>query len=70
MWWDALEPVPIFEIIQHAGNISEEEMRKTFNLGIGMVFVTDKNRRDILCERLRSRGEDPLLIGDVVATSI
>jgi phosphoribosylformylglycinamidine cyclo-ligase len=70
IWWDALEPVPIFEIIQHAGNISEEEMRKTFNLGIGMVFVTDKNRRDILCERLRSRGEDPLLIGDVVATSI
>lgn len=67
--WDALEPVPIFETIQRAGSISEKEMRKTFNLGIGMVFVTDKNGQETLCEHLRNRGEDPLLIGEVVETS-
>jgi phosphoribosylformylglycinamidine cyclo-ligase len=67
--WDALEPVSIFETIQHAGSISEAEMRKTFNLGIGMVFVTDKNGEKTLCEHLRNSGEEPLLIGDVVKTS-
>jgi len=64
--WDAIAPVPIFEIIQCAGNVSEAEMRKTFNMGIGMVFVTDEGGKNPLCEHLAKRAEDPVILGEVV----
>lgn len=34
----------IFKHIQNAGNISEEEMYKVFNMGIGMTFIISKNQ--------------------------
>ncbi len=67
--WDALAPVPIFETIQRAGNVSVAEMRKTFNMGIGVVFVIDKDGKKSLCDHLAERGEDPVIIGEVVETS-
>ena len=35
-------PSPIFEMIQNAGQISEAEMYRTFNMGIGMVLIVDR----------------------------
>ena len=44
----------IFKHIQNAGNISEEEMYKVFNMGIGMTFIVAKEHVDrctyLLCE--------------------
>jgi len=37
--YDSWERPEIFNIIQKAGDISEEEMRKTFNLGIGFCLI-------------------------------
>lgn len=37
--WSAWEIPPLFRYIQRAGKIPEEEMRRVFNLGIGMVLV-------------------------------
>lgn len=37
--WNAWEVPPIFRLIQRCGNVSDEEMRRVFNLGIGMVVV-------------------------------
>lgn len=34
---------PIFDYLQKRGNISEKEMNKTFNRGVGIVFVVDKD---------------------------
>lgn len=34
----------MFKWIQHTGNISEAEMRRTFNCGVGMVVVIDPNQ--------------------------
>jgi phosphoribosylformylglycinamidine cyclo-ligase len=31
--------LPVFEIMQRAGNVAESEMFRTFNMGIGMVIV-------------------------------
>lgn len=37
-------PVPaIFQFIQQSGNVPEEDMRQTFNMGIGLVFIVDRN---------------------------
>ena len=41
--WDTWERQPIFDIIQSTGNVPEEDMRKTFNLGIGLIFVVNEN---------------------------
>ena len=37
--YDSWERPEIFNVIQKAGDISEEEMRKTFNLGIGFCLI-------------------------------
>jgi len=40
---------PIFRLIQHKGNINENEMYRVFNMGIGMVaFVHPKNAPQLL----------------------
>ena len=54
----------IFDLIQSAG-IDEEEMRKVFNLGIGYVFIVDRNDFDELSEALAAEGESPVVIGTV-----
>jgi phosphoribosylformylglycinamidine cyclo-ligase len=57
---------PIFEVIQEGGNISEAEMLRTFNNGIGMILaVPIQEAKDILT-RLESLKEKGYLIGEVV----
>jgi adenylosuccinate lyase len=40
---ESLPENPVFSYIQNKGKISEKEMNNTFNRGIGIVFVVDKN---------------------------
>ena len=59
-------PVPfIFRYMQEKGNITDEEMRRTFNLGIGMALVAGKNDEKRIVEKLRNIGEKPYSIGDM-----
>ncbi|MDZ7692105.1 MAG: AIR synthase-related protein [Balneolaceae bacterium] len=39
--WDSWERPAIFELIQQLGNVPEDDMRATFNLGIGLIAVVD-----------------------------
>jgi phosphoribosylformylglycinamidine cyclo-ligase len=56
---------PIFSFIQSTGNISDYDMFRTFNMGIGMILVVDStDTRDIL-DHLQSLGEDAYEIGTV-----
>lgn len=64
--WESLAPHPVFMIIKEAGEIDEEEMRRTFNLGVGLVFVVDKKVRSETVEILKSLGEEPAFLGTVV----
>jgi phosphoribosylformylglycinamidine cyclo-ligase len=60
------EPPPIFSFLQQAGNISEAEMMRTFNNGVGMVaIVPEKSASDVLL-RLQGMNEDPVIIGEIV----
>ncbi|HEV8376714.1 MAG TPA: phosphoribosylformylglycinamidine cyclo-ligase [Candidatus Polarisedimenticolia bacterium] len=56
----------LFSLIQEGGNVSDTEMRRTFNLGIGMVLVVGKLDADSVKRRLERRGEGAALIGTVV----
>ena len=58
----------IFNLIQKLGNISEREMFKAFNMGIGMMAVVDKDAAEAVMEALAERGEPSVVIGEVVGT--
>ena len=61
---------PIFPFLKERGKISEEEMLRTFNNGIGMILtVRSKEVEDIL-DRLRSLGEKAFIIGEVGKTEV
>ena len=57
---------PIFNLIQKEGNVPDEEMRKTFNLGIGFILIVEKEKVDFLIRELEKGGENPLIVGEVV----
>ena len=61
---------PVFEWLAEEGGISEDEMRRTFNCGIGLVAAVAAGDLDTALQRLRDSGERPFVIGEVVpATS-
>jgi phosphoribosylformylglycinamidine cyclo-ligase len=64
--WDSWPRPPIFSLIQRLGSVPEEEMRRTFNLGIGMVLITRASAADSVIRALRKKRERPVLVGDVV----
>ncbi|MEM1483389.1 phosphoribosylformylglycinamidine cyclo-ligase [Oscillospiraceae bacterium PP1C4] len=58
-----LEILPIFKLIEKAGSIPEHDMYNTFNMGTGMVLVTDKNDAQRAVEILTEHGEKAKVIG-------
>ena len=62
----ALKILPIFDLIQKTGNISERDMFNTFNMGVGMSIVVDKNDADKAIQILKDNGEDAYVIGTVI----
>lgn len=61
-------PVPsVFTLIQQIGGVEPDEMRRTFNMGIGLVVITGPDAADDTMARLRQHGETPYMIGEVRA---
>ena len=60
--WD--EPA-IFDLVRRRGEVAEEEMRRTFNLGIGFVVVAAPASADAIAEALRGAGETVVRLGSV-----
>lgn len=63
---NAIRVLPIFDLIKKRGNISERDMFNTFNMGVGMSVVVGKNDADSAMEILKSCGENPYIIGEIV----
>ena len=64
--WESWQRPPIFSLIQKKGNVPENDMRRTFNLGIGMIFVVARRDVNTALRILRRRKEHPVVIGDVI----
>jgi phosphoribosylformylglycinamidine cyclo-ligase len=56
---------PIFSLLQREGRISEEEMWRTFNNGIGMILVVKSEEAEGILIRLKELGERAYLIGEI-----
>jgi phosphoribosylformylglycinamidine cyclo-ligase len=63
IFWESWRRPPIFELIQKTGNVSEDEMRQVFNLGIGMVLITTEQNAYSIMETLKN--ENPVFIGRI-----
>jgi phosphoribosylformylglycinamidine cyclo-ligase len=59
--------LPIFELMQKLGNVSEPEMYRTFNMGVGMIIVCAKSDVEAIKSHVESRGEACREVGRVVA---
>jgi phosphoribosylformylglycinamidine cyclo-ligase len=64
--WDSWEWPEIFKMIQKYGDVPIEDMRRSFNLGMGLVAIIDPNSIDKLSGHLKSINEDFIVIGEVI----
>jgi phosphoribosylformylglycinamidine cyclo-ligase len=60
------EVPPVFPFLQQAGNISNKEMMRTFNNGIGLIAVVPEKAAQDVMERLNAMKEKAFLIGEVI----
>jgi phosphoribosylformylglycinamidine cyclo-ligase len=63
----AWEVPPLFRLIQEGGGISDEEMERTFNMGIGMIVAVSPSDLHEVEHSLERRGETSFVIGSIVA---
>ena len=62
---DAIDPPPVFRWLSRAGGVEEQEMLRTFNCGIGMVVVVDRDAADAVADALSAAGEIVSRIGEI-----
>ena len=62
----AVQVLPIFDLIAKTGKIPERDMFNTFNMGVGMVVVVDKNDADKAVEAVRNAGEEAYVMGELI----
>ncbi|HEY4643737.1 MAG TPA: phosphoribosylformylglycinamidine cyclo-ligase [Bacteroidota bacterium] len=64
--WRSWERPAVFRLIQRFGSVPEADMRRTFNLGVGLVLVVRERAADGLLRSLRRLKERPFILGEVV----
>ena len=64
---DSFPTLPIFSLIQKAGNIPARDMYNTFNMGIGMILAVPAAQAQAALDALAAAGETAYQIGSVVA---
>ena len=60
----------VFELLQRGAGVDEDEMRRTFNQGIGFVFIVPQVDEGRVVSVLRGLGDQPVAMGRVVRVSV
>ena len=64
---DSYEVPAIFKLLQKTGNIEEQMMYNTYNMGIGMVVAVDPADVDKTMAAMKEAGDTPYIIGQIEA---
>lgn len=64
--WDAWERPAVYKLIQEIGNVPEEDMQATFNLGIGLVTVVSPDAVDAVKAKAEELGEEVFEVGTTI----
>ena len=65
--YDAWERPPLFQLIQDLGDVPEDDLRRTFNLGMGLLAVVPGSEADRAVRILENLREQPRKIGKICA---
>ena len=63
---DTWPVLPVFKLMQELGHVTDAEMFRTFNMGVGMVIISSAQDAGTITSHLAERGESVYEIGRVV----
>jgi phosphoribosylformylglycinamidine cyclo-ligase len=63
--WSAWKRPSIFQLIQDRGSVPEDDMRRTFNLGIGLIIIAAPKDADAIMRLLRKAKEESVVVGEI-----
>jgi phosphoribosylformylglycinamidine cyclo-ligase len=63
--WQSWDRPAIFSLIQRLGEVPEEDMRRTFNLGIGLIVIVPRDQADKILRIAAQKGMRGSVIGQV-----
>jgi phosphoribosylaminoimidazole synthetase len=63
--WDAWPRPAVFDWLQKAGSVAEEEMRRTFNCGLGLMLIVGMADAEPVLAALLNAGEDAFVCGQL-----
>ncbi len=66
--WDGWERPAVYKLIQKIGNVPEEDMQATFNLGIGLVAVVAADQVDAVKAKAAELSEEVFEVGKVIGS--
>lgn len=64
---DSYPVLPIFKLLAAKGEIEEQMMYNTYNMGLGMILAVDPAEVDKTMEAIRAAGETPYVVGSIEA---
>jgi phosphoribosylformylglycinamidine cyclo-ligase len=64
--WNAWPLPPVFEWLGQVGGISDHELRRTFNCGVGFILIVSPENVEPVLEALLSAGETAFVCGQLV----
>jgi phosphoribosylformylglycinamidine cyclo-ligase len=65
--WDAWALPPVFAWLQEVGGVSDHELRRTFNCGVGLMLIVDPHDLPEVLEGLVRADEDAFVIGELAS---
>lgn len=63
---NSYEVPAIFKLMAKKGNVSEQMMYNTYNMGLGMIVAVDPSDVDKTMEAMRSAGDTPYVVGKII----
>jgi len=67
--WNAWPLPPVFAWLQQVGGVSDFELRRTFNCGVGFMLIASSEHAPAVLESLLDAGEDAFVIGELAQSS-
>ncbi len=64
---DSYEVPAIFKLLQKTGDIAEEMMYNTYNMGLGMIVAVSPDKVETAMEAIKSAGDVPYVVGEIKA---
>ena len=64
---DSYEIPAIFKLLQKTGDIAEEMMYNTYNMGLGMIVAVSPDKVEATMEAIKSAGDTPYVVGEIKA---